>query len=426
MEVKVFGLGYVGTVTALCLSELGFDVVGIEPIERKVKELQEGRLHLYETGVEELFSSDEVKKRFKVEQSLEQLGEGKQVILICVGTPMEANGAINLIQVQEVFKEVSSLIQRKEKGETLILLRSTVPPQTCRNLYDKYLKNLTNLDFAFFPEFLREGQAVKDFKAPRLVCFGHHNEEGRDVQEKWADFFSKLPGIEKSKWGSFESTEMIKYAQNSYNALRVAFANEIGSVASSFDVPLDELSELMIEHNRNEPAGMYLKPGFCFGGPCLTKELEGITWLGRKSTHELPLLNEILISNDKHFERYLNTIENLEAQRILFCGVTFKEQTDDLRNSLVLKLVERLRTGPQYLKKKTISIVDRPIVLDSLRNSNWDKHHKVNLVRLDELTLEDYDLVIKGPFPLEESVLRASGVKTLSLGFDQEDCQLPF
>ena len=426
MEVKIFGLGYVGTVTALCLCELGFDVAGIEPIDEKIIQLKEGKLHLYEAGAEELFARDEVKKKLRIEKYLEKLEMGRQVILICVGTPMDASGAINLNQVEEVFKHVSSLIHKKENGKTLVLLRSTVPPRTSRRLYDKYLKSLTNIDFAFFPEFLREGQAVKDFKAPRLVCFGHHNEEGRDVQEKWADFFSKLPGIEKSKWGSFESTEMIKYAQNSYNALRVAFANEIGSVASSFDVPLDELSELMIEHNRNEPAGMYLKPGFCFGGPCLTKELEGITWLGRKSTHELPLLNEILISNDKHFERYLNTIENLEAQRILFCGVTFKEQTDDLRNSLVLKLVERLRTGPQYLKKKTISIVDRPIVLDSLRNSNWDKHHKVNLVRLDELTLEDYDLVIKGPFPLEESVLRASGVKTLSLGFDQEDCQLPF
>ncbi len=427
MEVKVFGLGYVGTVTALSLCQLGHQVEGIESVAEKVKSLREGKLHLFEEGLDEQLNKVCESGTFIPRQKPTSFKEKRNVICICVGTPMNADGSVNLEQVRGVFSEIEELLRGQPEDETLVLLRSTIPPGTSRSLFKEFLSHFPKerLDFVFYPEFLREGQAIEDFNKPRLFCLGGES----DCEKKWIDFFQLLPGFSQNLWVSFESAELIKYAQNSYNALRITFANELGTIASSYGVSHEELYKLMSGHNENEKPGTYLKPGFSYGGPCLSKEVEALAWLGRKSTHEFPLINEIANSNERHFERFLTSIEKLEAKNILFCGVTFKENTDDLRHSFVLSLIERLINKPSYLVPAKLTILDRPMVISRLKSAPIAEKEFIRMISLDELTLGDYDLIIKGPFSLPNGnleELKRLKVNVIDLGFHKETTDFPF
>jgi nucleotide sugar dehydrogenase len=257
----------------------------------------------------------------------------------------------------------------------------------------------------YMPEFLREGKALADFLNPNQLLVAGDKESFAKV----ADIF---PGSGELKFASFKSLEMIKYLNNSFHALKVSFANELGTLATSMGVDHNELFDLFLSDRKLNISEEYLRPGFSFGGTCLNKELSALEELGKVNATDLPLLKSIKVSNNVHRDRFLKEIIEKNAKRILFCGVTFKPGTDDLRESPIMDIIHSLRSLPSYKQAPQILIWDHPKVLANLTElSHFDG---------DFNELEPSDLVVFGPYAVSDEnrkILTSHNVQTLELGF---------
>mgnify|MGYP005813155187 CR=1 FL=1 len=356
--LAILGLGYVGCVTAACFARLGCRVTGIDRDEHKVRSLQEGRAPFFEPGLEELIQEDAAAGRLQATLSLEEALEEADVAMVCVGTPSERNGNLGLGQLHRVCTEIAETVRGRPRP-LIVAIRSTVFPGTCEDTAARSFHGLPHVRLVSNPEFLREGNAVKDFLEPSLLVVGS---DDREAAEAVAALYAPL-GVPPCLV-SLRTAEMIKYACNAFHAMKVAFANEIGTLAASLGVPGEEVMETLCRDTRLNISPAYLKPGFAFGGSCLPKDLRALAYRASRLDLKMPLLEAVLPSNESHLRRAIEAVGDLPGRLGIF-GLAFKENTDDLRESPVVAMIEQL-----IGKGREIRIFDPHIQLDRIYGSN--------------------------------------------------------
>ncbi len=359
VSIAIFGLGYVGCVTAACFAELGYRVIGVDVDARKIEAVMGGRSPFYEPGLEALIQSNVAINRLSATTSTaEALGKADFAFL-CVGTPSIGNGNLNLEQLRQVTADIAAQLPGRTQPLTVVV-RSTVFPGTC----DEVVAPLCELDAPVTvvanPEFLREGSAVRDFMEPSLVVVG-----SRDAQaaQRVASLYAALP-VETSLV-ALRTAELIKYGCNAFHALKIAFANEIGTIATALGLEGEEVMGTICRDTKLNISSAYLKPGFAFGGSCLPKDLRALNYRTRQLDIELPLLNSVLPSNEMHIQRAFRRVLETGYRKIGIYGLAFKSNTDDLRESPGVALIESL-----IGKGRDVKIYDPHIQLDAIYGSN--------------------------------------------------------
>lgn len=409
-DIAVVGLGYVGCVTAACLSSLGHRVIGVDRDEHKIASILSGRAPFYEPGLEELIRQNVATGNLRATASLREAVIDADIALICVGTPSEKNGNLGLDQLRRVVAEIGASLSRRKKP-LIVAIRSTVFPGTCEEVVMPALGAATAV--VSNPEFLREGVAVKDFMEPSLVVVGGSN---RAAVERVASIYAPL-GAPVSLV-SLRTAEMIKYACNAFHAVKISFANEIGALSGRLGVDGQEVMNTVCEDVKLNASAAYLKPGFAFGGSCLPKDLRALVYRAGRLDLDLPLLESVLPSNDQQLERALTAVMELPAKRFGVIGLAFKENTDDLRESPVVSMLEQL-----IGKGRDVRVYDPHIQMDAIygSNRNFILHSIPHIGRLLDSNLDtllswaDYLVVAQKQTDAVARQLRESGLPMLDL-----------
>ena len=367
MRISVFGLGYVGVVSAACLVEAGHSVVGIDPNTTKVDLLNAGRSPIIEERVSELIAAGVADGRLRATTSCAEAVSETQLAFVCVGTPSQANGSLELRYLRRVSEELGAALA-ETAGRFVVVVRSTVLPGTTRSVVVPALEEgsgLTvgdGLGLCYQPEFLREGSAVRDFYEPPKVVIGSSDPESlatvRAITPAGGAPVLEVP---------IEVAELAKYADNSWHALKVAFANEIGSLSKELGIDGRAVMDVFVQDTKLNLSASYLKPGFAFGGSCLPKDVRALTHRGRTADLDLPLLNAVIPSNERHLDRAFHLIVAAGSRRVGVLGLSFKAGTDDLRESPMVDIVERL-IGKGY----ELRIFDGNVNLAALTGANRD------------------------------------------------------
>jgi GDP-mannose 6-dehydrogenase len=341
-RISVFGLGYVGSVMAACLAYLGHEVIGIDSNPVKVKLLNEGRSLIVEPNLDLITTAGRSAGRLGATTDLEEAVRSSDVSFVCVGTPSLRSGKVCLDSVERVCQELGSVLAMKDQWHT-VAIRSTVLPGTVESVVIPALEQNSGkrlgTDFAVCanPEFIREGTAIQDFFHPPFTVLGAQD-------PRWLaplrDIYDDLPGPVLE--APIRTAEMVKYACNAFHALKIDFANEIGSLSREFGVDPHEVMNVMCADTKLNVSPAYLKPGFAFGGSCLPKDVRALAYYARQMDLTLPLLQAILPSNQAHIDRAMDAILAHGKKRIGFLGLSFKSGTDDLRESPTLQLIKRL------------------------------------------------------------------------------------
>jgi GDP-mannose 6-dehydrogenase len=358
-RIAVFGLGYVGCVSAACLARLGHSVIGVDRDVHKVENVLGGHAPFYEPGLEELVRENVAAQRLSASTSAREGIENADVALICVGTPSERNGNLGLGQLRRVIDEIAELLPGRQQP-LVVAIRSTVFPGTCEELVLPALAGHPSVAVVSNPEFLREGIAVKDFMEPSLVVVGGSNATAVSTV---ANLYSAL-GV-KACLVSLRTAEMIKYACNAFHAVKICFANEIGALSERLNVDGLEVMNTLCQDVKLNVSPAYLKPGFAFGGSCLPKDLRALVYRASRLDLRAPLLESALPSNEQHLKRAIDAVLELPAKRIGVIGLAFKEDTDDLRESPVVGLLEYL-----IGKGRDLRVYDPRIRLEAIYGSN--------------------------------------------------------
>ena len=343
MKISVFGLGYVGAVTAACLAKEGHTVIGVDVAEGKVDLINAGQSPLLEEGISELIA-DEVKAgRLSATTDIEKAVHGSDMALVCVGTPSQPNGSLDDRYIRQVIGEIGELIAKRD-SPFLIVVRSTVTPGTMTDLVIPILESTTGrpagdgYDVAFHPEFLREGSSIADFYAPPKIVVGERvSGSGDAVLELYGEHIV-APRIVCE----LPVAETVKYCDNLFHALKITFANEIGLMCKSLGIDGISAMEIFCQDRKLNISNKYLMPGFAFGGSCLPKDLRAFTALAQSQDIKLPMLESLLPSNVLQIEYAINEILETGAKKVGFHGLAFKKGTDDLRESPYVELAERL------------------------------------------------------------------------------------
>ncbi len=356
-NIAVLGLGYVGCVTAACLSRLGHTVTGVDRDDHKVSSVLAGIAPFFEPGLPELVSENVAAGRLSATQSLAKGIAEADIALICVGTPSEKSGNLGLDQLRRVVAEIVENLPGRAKP-LIVAVRSTVFPGTCEEIVIPALRGAAQV--VSNPEFLREGVAVKDFMEPSLVVVGGKD---RAAVERVASVYAPL-GCEACLV-SLRTAEMIKYACNAFHAVKIAFANEIGALSASLGIDAREVMDTVCQDVKLNASAAYLKPGFAFGGSCLPKDLRALIYRASRLDLKLPLLESALPSNESHLARAIHNVLDLPAKRLGVVGLAFKENTDDLRESKVVSLLEQL-----IGKGRDLRVFDPHIQLEEIYGSN--------------------------------------------------------
>ena len=385
MKISVFGLGYVGTVTAACLAKDNHTVLGVDINRGKVDMINAGICPVVEADIDVLVREAVEQNRLKATTSTKEAIENSQVSIICVGTPCQSNGRLDLHYVDRVGREIGKELSCKNSFHTVVL-RSTVLPGTTRGTLIPVLEGASGkkagADFAVChnPEFLREGSSVYDFNNPPKIVIGEENASGEALVEIYARIAAPLVRT------TYEVSEVVKYTDNLYHALKITFSNEIGNYCKTNSIDSHEVMDIFCLDTKLNISSAYLKPGFAFGGSCLPKDLRAIIYDAKTKDLSLPLLSSISRSNDLQIERTFDLIRRIGKKRIGFLGLSFKSGTDDLRESPLLELAERL-LGKGY----EITIYDRNIGLARLMGTNRDYllEHLPHIETLLKPTLEE-------------------------------------
>ncbi len=357
-RIAVFGLGYVGCVTAACLASLEHTVIGVDSDPHKIDNVRKARAPFYEPGLQEIVQATVGDGRFSATASPAEALADADIALLCVGTPSERNGNLGLDQLRRVMRDVAAALPNRKKP-LIVALRSTVFPGTCEDIVIPALAGHAGVTAVSNPEFLREGCAVKDFMEPSLVVVGGDDPA---AVKRVAAIYDRL-NVEPCLV-SLRTAEMIKYACNAFHAVKISFANEIGALASRLDVDGLEVMNTLCQDKKLNVSAAYLKPGFAFGGSCLPKDLRALTYRAARLDLKLPLLESAMPSNDRHLDRAVEAVLDLRG-RIGIVGLAFKENTDDLRESPVVTLLETL-----IGKGRDLKVYDPHIQLDQIYGSN--------------------------------------------------------
>ena len=367
MKISIFGLGYVGTVSAGCLARDGHEVVGVDPVRRKLDLINAGRSPIIEADIEEIIEATVRAGRLRATDNQAEAIDGTELSFVCVGTPSQANGNLDLTYIRRVCEMIGRAIKRKPTRHTVVI-RSTVLPGTMREIVIPVLEESSGkragIDFGVCnnPEFLREGSAVKDFSSPPKTVIG---ELDRPSGEMLASLYAKLdaPLIRTD----LETAEMVKYVDNSWHALKIGFANEIGNFCKAFSIDAHEVMKIFCQDRKLNISPAYLLPGFAFGGSCLPKDLRALAYKAKTHDLDLPIVRAILPSNDLQISRGVQLITEKGCKKVGVLGFSFKAGTDDLRESPMIELIERL-IGKGY----DLRIYDKNVNLASLVGANRD------------------------------------------------------
>jgi len=340
MKVSVFGLGYVGCVMTACLAREGHDVVGVDVNPEKVQTVAEGESPIEEPGVEEAIAEGVSAGRIDATTDAGEAVRNSTISFLSVGTPLDDTGQLSTTNLYNVVDSMVGTID--EKGEHTVVVRSTVPPSTTRSLRE-YLSSKvddeTAVSVAVNPEFLREGSAVEDFFDPPYVVVGTF--EGEEADELVSLY--RTLGLEADlRLVEPESAEALKMVNNAFHALKICFANEVGSLASAAGIDGRELLDLVQADTKLNVSAQYLDPGFAFGGSCLPKDSKAIATIAADSGVSAPLLDSIPESNDTHIERVRDRVESIDGSTVGIVGLAFKSDTADMRNSPGLRLARQL------------------------------------------------------------------------------------
>lgn len=411
-RIAVFGLGYVGSVTAACLAQLGHTVIGIDTSEQKVQSIQQGLAPFYEPGLEPLIAECVAAKSLTATTDASAALADADVALLCVGTPSERNGNLNLEYIRRVSEEIAGHLDERTK-RLVVAVRSTVFPGTCEDVVMPALRRHPNAAVVSNPEFLREGAAVKDFLEPSLLVVGGDDKAATDLV---AQLYSPLPVT--ACVVNLRTAELIKYACNAFHAVKVAFANEIGALAEQMNIPALEVMDTLCRDDKLNVSRAYLKPGFAFGGSCLPKDVRALCYRASRLDLKLPLLESVLPANHQQIDRAIRHILELPAKRIGLFGLAFKENTDDLRESPVVAVIETLLG-----KGIDVKVYDPHIQIGNIygSNRNFVLSAIPHIERIVEPSLEallnnsDHVVITQHPSAEVRKQIRASAKPVLDL-----------
>ena len=397
MKISVFGMGYVGSVTAGCLAEQRHEVVGVDVNPTKVQMINSGQTPVIEPGLGDLIREAVQDGRLRATASAVEAVTATDISLVCVGTPTLRSGRLDLSGIEKVSGELGRALKEKPGFHT-IAVRSTILPGTSDRLVIPGLETgsgkKAGRDFAvcYNPEFIREGTAVADFYAPPFTIIGAHDpQHGQAIAALYAAIDKPLVHTE------MRLAEMLKYICNAFHALKIVFANEIGTIAKSVDVDSQALMQLFCTDEKLNISRAYLQPGFAFGGSCLPKDVRSLAYLGRELDLKLPLLESIVPSNEIHIQRGIDLVLQTGKKKVGVLGLSFKPDTDDLRESPMIELVKALiGEGCQ------VKIYDEKVKLSSIVGANREFVEKEipHIGALLQATLEevvrDSEVVVVG------------------------------
>lgn len=367
MEISIFGLGYVGVVSASCLAKEGHNVIGVDPVEAKVNLINAGKTPIIEKDIGSIIKTAVGQNRLTATKDAIKTVLKTDLSLVCVGTPNQLNGNLDTSYVRRVCENIGIGLKQK-KAWHVVVIRSTILPGTIKNIViptlEEYSGKRVGKDFGVCnnPEFLREGTAVYDFFNPPKIVIGETDQESGDLL---ASLYENLDApLLRTK---IEVAEMVKYVDNVWHALKVGFGNEVGNICKSINVDSHEVMDIFCRDTKLNISPYYLKPGFAFGGSCLPKDVRALTYKGKSLDLDLPILNAILPSNTYHIEKAIRMVMEIGNRKIGFLGFSFKAGTDDLRESPVVEMIERLQ-GKGY----NIKLYDKNVNLASLFGANKD------------------------------------------------------
>ena len=346
MKVSIFGLGYVGAVTAGCLAELGHVIIGADVQPEKVQAFNEGRSPIIEPELDDLLQAARQEGRLSATTHAEEAVMNSQVSIICVGTPSLQSGGLNLDFVRKVSEQIAAILQRSGKPH-VILFRSTMLPGSTRQMVTDFFETLRDsgqVRIYYCPEFLREGTAVKDFRTPSLAVVGTHDGQPPESQEA-RGLLGGDPAVL-----AWEGAEMIKYACNYFHALKVGFANEIGRLCKHLGEDGARVMNVVCSDTKLNISSYYMKPGTPFGGSCLPKDVSALLSFARQEGVALPLLANTLDTNQAHLDLLLKLIISKGVRKVGLLGLSFKADTDDLRGSPMVAVAENLLARGYDLK----------------------------------------------------------------------------
>jgi GDP-mannose 6-dehydrogenase len=338
MRFSVFGLGYVGAVSAACLAADGHTVIGVDTNPVKTDLLNQGRSPVVERGLGELIAEGVRAGRLRATTDAEEAVAASDLGFVCVGTPSKGNGSLDLTHLRRVAGDIGQAI-RARRSPMAVVVRSTVLPGTTRQVLLPDLEAAAGRPVlvAVYPEFLREGTAIRDYHEPPKVVVGALDQAVRDLVTPVA----ARPGAPLVQT-DLELAEMVKYADNAWHALKVTFANEIGSLAKAQGLDGQRVMDILCADTRLNLSPVYLRPGFAFGGSCLPKDVRALRYKSRALDLDLPVLNAILPSNAQQLDRAFQLVADAGARQVGVLGLAFKAGTDDLRESPMVEVVERL------------------------------------------------------------------------------------
>lgn len=365
MNISIFGLGYVGVVSAACLSSRGHNIIGVDVNETKVTMMCEGHSPIVEKDVPELLEAAKQAGTLTATTDTEKAIMESDLSIICVGTPSRANGSLNTEYIETVCKNMAGFINRKATPH-IFVFRSTMLPGTMKEtvipILEQYSDCKQGKEFfaAFNPEFLRESTAVYDFNNPPKTVVGSDSEE---IAKTVLGLYEGLPNPMIST--SIEVAEMVKYVDNNFHALKITFANEVGQICKQIGLDGHHVMNIFMQDTKLNISNYYLKPGFAFGGSCLPKDLRAMTYLSKMQDVETPMLNSLLYSNSVQILSAIKKIIAFNKRKIGVAGFSFKEGTDDLRESPMVEVIETL-IGKGY----DLKIYDKNVSLARLIGAN--------------------------------------------------------
>ncbi len=395
MKISVFGLGCVGAVNSACLASQGHEIIGVDIDKNKIDFINQGKSPLYEPGLDELIQTQVNEKRLKAITDVHQAVTNTDISIICVGTPSTEIGGLELGFVENILTQIATVIRMKDKFH-VVVMRSTVLPGTAKKVAIPILEHISGkkvgVDFGYVsnPEFLRESTSIFDFFNPPKIVIGHSDEiSGSLVSELYNKLENPLilTGITEA--------EMVKYADNAWHATKVVFANEIGCLAKEVGIDGQKVMDIFCLDKKLNLSSYYMKPAFAFGGSCLAKDVRAINVQANELNVRVPLLDSLIKSNHYQIERAYNMIVHAKKNKIAILGISFKADTDDIRESPQLMLVEKL-SGKGYEIQVYDSNVSNTLKTGANKEMLGNRiKHVVHLIRdsLDEV-LENSEIIV--------------------------------